>query len=352
MCAAVITLSYCTICHVALSLIILVSKKCSKIWSNLLNRWFSYWILFQSCRLSKRLSTRHNFCRWLPEQLLYWAMLRTSLPWRDGNASNRILHLLISQFVASQIQWLQICLGMNYSNTLRKLAKWTRFPGRLCLVLMSCLNVVTITRLLQPAVDSMNAVDEGLFLAHEIKRAPTSTGGLSHPTHPQPASAPGTWKIAPDSGILSNSCWYSSFVAGQFLQHYFKMVWTYQWPLGTGNRQLNISIFSWDGKYLRFIWKNQRYEISCILFDYSLAPRVFTKVFKPIISHLRLHGLKIACSECLDQLQFWRQFITDLRIIVNDKKSQLEPSTKLTFLNCFHYWQSGHETLFTVGQIK
>ena len=37
-------------------------------------------------------------------------------------------------------------------------------------------------------------------------------------------------------------------------------------------------------------------------------------------------------QKCLDQLQVLRQLIIDLGFIVNDKKSQLEPSTKLTFL--------------------
>ena len=55
----------------------------------------------------------------------------------------------------------------------------------------------------------------------------------------------------------------------------------------------SIPIFSLHRKYLRFIWKNQRYEFTCLPFGYSLAPRVFTKVFKPIVSHLRLHGLRI-----------------------------------------------------------
>ena len=106
----------------------------------------------------------------------------------------------------------------------------------------------------------------------------------------------------------------------------------------------NIPIFSLHRKYVRFIWTSQRYEFTCLPFGYSLAPRVFTKVFKPIISHLRLPGLRIIIflddillvasskQKCLDQLQFLRQLITDLGFIVNDKKSQLEPSTKLTFL--------------------
>ena len=106
----------------------------------------------------------------------------------------------------------------------------------------------------------------------------------------------------------------------------------------------NIPIFSLYRKYLRLIWKSQRYESTCLPFGYSLAPRVFTKVFKPIISHLRLHRLRIIIflddillvasskQECIDHLQLLRQLITDLEFIVNDKKSQLEKSTKLTFL--------------------
>ena len=43
----------------------------------------------------------------------------------------------------------------------------------------------------------------------------------------------------------------------------------------------NIPIFGLHRKYLRFIWKNQRYKFTCLPFGYSLAPRVFTKVFKP-----------------------------------------------------------------------
>ena len=91
----------------------------------------------------------------------------------------------------------------------------------------------------------------------------------------------------------------------------------------------NIAVYSLHRKYLGFIWNDQRYEFTCLPFGYSLAPRVFNKVFKPIISHLRLHGLTIIIflddillvarskQKCLDQPQFLRQLITDLGFIVN-----------------------------------
>ena len=65
---------------------------------------------------------------------------------------------------------------------------------------------------------------------------------------------------------------------------------------------------------------------------------------KPIISHLRLNGLKIVIfldnilliassrEESLDQLAFLRRLVEDLGFTVNNKKSQLKPSTKISFL--------------------
>ena len=91
----------------------------------------------------------------------------------------------------------------------------------------------------------------------------------------------------------------------------------------------DIPVFSLHRKYIGFIWNDQRYEFTCLPFGDSLAPRVFTKVFKPIISHRRLHGLTIIIflddillvarskQKCLDQLQFLRQLITDLGFIVS-----------------------------------
>lgn len=44
---------------------------------------------------------------------------------------------------------------------------------------------------------------------------------------------------------------------------------------------------------MRFIWKDQRYEFTCLPFGYSLAPRVFIKICKDIVAQLRLNSLRI-----------------------------------------------------------
>ena len=86
----------------------------------------------------------------------------------------------------------------------------------------------------------------------------------------------------------------------------------------------SVPIFGEHRKYLRFIWRNKRYEFACLPFGYSLAPRVFTKVLKPVIAHLRLNGLKIviflddillvstSVQECLSQLSLLRTLFENL----------------------------------------
>ena len=41
------------------------------------------------------------------------------------------------------------------------------------------------------------------------------------------------------------------------------------------------------------MWRDQRYEFTCLPFGYSLAARVFTKIFKPTVARLSLNGLRI-----------------------------------------------------------
>ena len=97
----------------------------------------------------------------------------------------------------------------------------------------------------------------------------------------------------------------------------------------------SIPIFVPHRKYLRFLWRNTRYEFTCLPFGYSVAPRVFTKVLKPVIAHLRLNGLKIvifldeillvatSVPECLHQLGLLRSLLEELGFVVNEHKSQL-----------------------------
>ena len=67
----------------------------------------------------------------------------------------------------------------------------------------------------------------------------------------------------------------------------------YMVSLDLKDAYFSVPIFRPHCKYLRFIWRDQRYEFTCLPFGYNLAPRVFTKIFKPGVAQLRLNGLRI-----------------------------------------------------------
>ena len=105
-----------------------------------------------------------------------------------------------------------------------------------------------------------------------------------------------------------------------------------------------MPIFRPHCKYLRLIWRDQRDEVTCLPFGYSLAPRVFTKIFKPIVAQLRLNGLRIVIflddillvassfAECMEQLSLLRKLPESLGLLINDAKCQLQPTTRICFL--------------------
>lgn len=95
---------------------------------------------------------------------------------------------------------------------------------------------------------------------------------------------------------------------------------------------------------MRFIWKDQRYEFTCLPFGYSLAPRVFIKICKDIVAQLRLNSLRIVIflddillvassfAECMEQLSILQKVLESLGFVISDAKSQLEPVTRICFL--------------------
>ncbi|XP_043486358.1 uncharacterized protein LOC122513898 [Polistes fuscatus] len=97
-------------------------------------------------------------------------------------------------------------------------------------------------------------------------------------------------------------------------------------------------------KFLRFYWQGHLYEFICLPFGLSTAPWVFTKIMKPVISHLRLLGwLSVVYLDdwwlvgtsrylCSQNIKVSREFLEYLGFILNLKKSNLDPSTSCKFL--------------------
>lgn len=105
-----------------------------------------------------------------------------------------------------------------------------------------------------------------------------------------------------------------------------------------------IPIHTPHRKFLRFIWKNQVFQFAALPFGLSSAPRVFTKVLKPVIANMRERGIRcliyiddliiVASSvrECNEQARYAVQFLSELGFTVNMEKSHLVPKTQVEFL--------------------
>ena len=107
---------------------------------------------------------------------------------------------------------------------------------------------------------------------------------------------------------------------------------------------LSILIAERDRKFLRFLWEEQIYEFRCLPFGLSSAPRVFTKLLKPVMALLRRQGIRTIIflddmlimgqskEELVDQVGEILQFLQLLGFVINQEKSVLSPSHTIQFL--------------------
>ena len=97
-------------------------------------------------------------------------------------------------------------------------------------------------------------------------------------------------------------------------------------------------------KFLRFVWKETMYEFACLPFGLASAPRVFTKLMKPVVGLLRQLGIRLIVY--LDDMLIMAQsqdvalqhastaldLLQGLGFMINYMKSVLVPSTQMEFL--------------------
>ena len=107
---------------------------------------------------------------------------------------------------------------------------------------------------------------------------------------------------------------------------------------------LSVPIEEGGRKYLRFAWEERVYEFQCLPFGLSSAPRVFTKLLKPVMALLRQRGLRsmiflddmLLMAESRQDLERQSQEVLALlRLLgfrINWGKSQLLPTHKLVYL--------------------
>lgn len=103
---------------------------------------------------------------------------------------------------------------------------------------------------------------------------------------------------------------------------------------------INIS----SRKYLRFVYGKQVFQYTCLPNGLASAPRVFTKLLKPVLSHLRKLGHVCVSyiddiylqgrtkEECTQAVTAANDLFRNLGFIVHPEKSVLEPSFTLPYL--------------------
>ena len=94
----------------------------------------------------------------------------------------------------------------------------------------------------------------------------------------------------------------------------------------------------------RFLWQESFWQFTCLPQGFSAAPRIFTKLLKPVLSHLRSLGIQIIgyiddfiliadCPQVLQEAITYALTLFDsLGLTVHQEKSVLVPTQKIEFL--------------------
>lgn len=105
-----------------------------------------------------------------------------------------------------------------------------------------------------------------------------------------------------------------------------------------------IPIWKHHRKYLRFSFNGYIYQYNVMPFGLNIAPFVFTKIMKPLLSHLRQRGywsvlylddfllLGRSYQECRNNITATINILQSLGFVINFEKSRLVPSHKIQYL--------------------
>lgn len=106
----------------------------------------------------------------------------------------------------------------------------------------------------------------------------------------------------------------------------------------------SVRVCESDRKYLRFDWNGINFKFTCLPFGLTSAPRIFTKLLKPVFSQLRKMGhtniayiddsLLVSNNfiECQKNICDTIQLLDSLGFTVHPTKSVLQPTQCITFI--------------------
>ena len=106
----------------------------------------------------------------------------------------------------------------------------------------------------------------------------------------------------------------------------------------------SVPVASESRKFLKFIWENKLYQYTCLPNGLSSAPRLFTKLLKPVMATLRQQGFVSSVyiddlflegptkEHCLANIECTSQLLNQLGFCINTKKSVTVPTQRLQHL--------------------
>ncbi|XP_064467818.1 uncharacterized protein LOC135378673 [Ornithodoros turicata] len=107
---------------------------------------------------------------------------------------------------------------------------------------------------------------------------------------------------------------------------------------------LSVPIAKRDRPWLCFLHQGRCYQWNVLPFGLCSAPRVFTKIMKPIVAHLRSQGIRLVIflddillmdqspGRLRSSMQIVVNLLHSLGFVINQTKSHLTPTRTLTFL--------------------
>lgn len=106
----------------------------------------------------------------------------------------------------------------------------------------------------------------------------------------------------------------------------------------------SIPIRDQDHKYFRFWFNGEKYQFTSLVLGLATSPRVFTKILKPVFSHLRSMGyvstafIDDSClqgstdNDCQRNIDATVSLMDSLGLTVHPQKSVLSPRQQIVFL--------------------
>ena len=179
--------------------------------------------------------------------------------------------------------------------------------------------------------------------------------GAINPVHPTPTGFYSGLFLVPKKGgsfrPVIDLSHLNKFIANEHFQmenlmciKHLLNVNEYMVKLDLKDAYLTVGVHPESQKFLRFVWQGQTYQFLALPFGLNTAPRIFTKLLKPVVAYLRTQNIRLLVY--LDDIliigssvQILREhtalvidLLQNLGFIINYEKSVLTPSPVLEFL--------------------